>query len=83
MNKATVVSKAITTDASFSYDKDRQYLMVLVESGAASMSLGGGDSFILDKYYEPYKIPIGEFAITGVTGRVVIITNQSTLDTQV
>lgn len=83
MHKATVVSKAYTSNASFSHDKDRQYLMILVESGTASLSLGGGDSFVLDKYYEPYKVPIGEFAITGVTGRVVVITNQSTLDTQV
>lgn len=83
MHKATVISKAFTADAAFGYDKDRQYLMILVESGAASLSLGGGDSFVLDKYYEPYKIPIGAFAITGVTGRVVVITNQSTLDTQV
>lgn len=81
--QATLISKAYTADVAFQPDTERQYLMVVLESGEANLTFGGGDGFAMTNFYEPYIVPINEFSITGITGRVIVITNQSTLNKQV
>lgn len=81
--QTTVVSKSFAAAASFEADPDRQYMMIVVESGSATLALGGGDPFTITGFYEPLLPPINEFTLTPVGGTAVLITNQSTLNKQV
>lgn len=75
---ASVLSKAFTQSVSFDYDRNRQYLMFIVE-GSATVSFEAGDTLVVEKSYEPLVVPINGFTIRDVVGRVVVVSNASTI----
>ncbi len=72
--RANTISTAHTGNQTFAADTTRSYFFIVVTSGSASVSFGGGDGYVplsSGQHYNPPIAPIGEIDVI-TTGTYVV-----------
>lgn len=83
MGKSSPVSVQYGTGThTFPHNYKRQSFMLIAGTGTTTIAFGGGDPVPIDKYIEPFYVPISELVIV-TTGDCYLLADQDTHDSVV